>query len=44
METALFTLLGTLTGGLVTYLLQRQQFAHQLKLSREQSKIPFGAC
>lgn len=43
METALFTLLGTLIGGMVTYLLQRQQFAHQLKLTREQNKTEFIA-
>ena len=43
METALFTLLGTFIGGLISYLLQRQQFKQQLKLSQEANKTEFMA-
>ena len=43
METALFTLLGTLSGGLITYLLQNQRFKQELKLKREENKTDFMA-
>ena len=43
METALFTLAGTILGGLISYLLQRQQFRQQLKLSQEANKTEFMA-
>ena len=43
METALFTLAGTLIGGLISYFLQRQQFNQQLKLSQEANKTEFMA-
>jgi len=43
LETALFTLAGTLFGGLISYLLNRQQFKHQLRLSQEKDKTDFMA-
>lgn len=43
METAIFTLLGTLVGGLITYFLQRQRFAQELKIKREENKTEFMA-
>lgn len=43
METALFTLLGTLSGGLITYLLQSQRFKQELKLKQEDNKTDFMA-
>lgn len=43
METALFTLLGTLLGGLISYFLQRQQYRHNLELRREADKTDFMA-
>lgn len=43
METALFTLLGTLIGGLVTYLLQAQRFKQELKIKQEENKTEFMA-
>ncbi|MFS4468019.1 hypothetical protein [Maribacter sp. 2210JD10-5] len=43
METAIFTLLGTLVGGLISYLLQRQRFKQELKILREEHKTEFMA-
>ena len=43
METALFTLLGTFTGGLITYLLQWQRYKHELQLKQEEFKTEFMA-
>ena len=43
METALFTLLGTLIGGLISYFLQKQQFEYQLKIKQEENKTEFIA-
>ncbi|GAB3332220.1 hypothetical protein GCM10027429_11370 [Marivirga atlantica] len=43
METALFTLAGTLFGGLISYFLNRQQFKQQLKLHQEENKTEFMA-
>lgn len=43
METAIFTLLGAVVGGLISWLLQKQQFAHQLKLAQEANKTEFMA-
>lgn len=43
METALFTLLGTLSGGLITYILQAQRFKQELKLKQEEFKTEFMA-
>lgn len=43
METALFTLLGTVVGGLISYMLQRQRFAQELKLRQEEFKTDFMA-
>ena len=43
METAIFTLLGAMVGGLISWLLQKQQFAHQLKLAQEENKMEFMA-
>jgi hypothetical protein len=41
--TPLFTLLGTLIGGLVTFAVNRQQFKHQLKALQEEHKTEFMA-
>lgn len=41
--TPIFTLLGTLIGGLVTFAVNRQQFKHQLCALREQYKTEFMA-
>ncbi|MEL6810642.1 MAG: hypothetical protein AAFP76_04860 [Bacteroidota bacterium] len=43
METALFTLAGTLVGGLITYLLQYQRYKHEIKVLREEHKTEFMA-
>jgi len=47
METSLitpiFTLLGTLIGGLVTFAINRQQFKHQIKALNEEHKTEFMA-
>lgn len=43
METAIFTLLGTLVGGLVTYFLQVSRFNHELLLKQEENKTEFMA-
>lgn len=41
--TPLFTLLGTLVGGLVTFAVNRQQFKHQLQALQQQYKTEFMA-
>ncbi len=41
--TPIFTLLGTLFGGLVTFAVNRQQFKHQITALREQHKTEFMA-
>jgi len=43
METALFTLLGIVVGGLVSYLLQWQRFNQELKIKQEEFKTEFMA-
>ncbi|MCT8338582.1 hypothetical protein MG296_00820 [Flavobacteriaceae bacterium TK19130] len=43
METAIFTLLGTLVGGLISWLLQKQRFSQELKILQEQYKTDFMA-
>ena len=43
METAIFTLLGTVVGGLISYFLQRQRFAQELKLRQEEYKTYYMA-
>lgn len=43
METALFTLAGTLVGGLISYLLQHQRYKQELKVLREEHKTEFMA-
>ncbi|WP_332776542.1 hypothetical protein [Polaromonas sp.] len=41
--TPLFTLLGTLVGGLVTFAVNRQQFKHQIAALHQQYKTEFMA-
>ena len=41
--TPLFTLMGTLVGGLVTFAVNRQQFRHQLLALQQQYKTEFMA-
>lgn len=43
METALFTLAGTVVGGLITYFLQHQRFRQELRMLREENKTEFIA-
>lgn len=43
METAVFTLLGTVIGGLISYLLQHQRFKQELKVKHEENKTEFMA-
>jgi hypothetical protein len=43
METALFTLLGTLVGGLLSFFLQKQRFEQELKVKQEEDKTEFMA-
>jgi hypothetical protein len=43
MESALFALLGTFVGGLITYILQRQRFKQELILKQEEFKTEFVA-
>ena len=43
MQTALFTLLGTMIGGLISYFMQKQRFDHELKLKQEEFKTEFMA-
>lgn len=43
MEAAIFSLLGTIVGGLITFLLQRQRYNQELKVMREENKTEFMA-
>lgn len=43
METAIFTLLGTVIGGLISYFLQKQRFSQEIKIMREENKTEFMA-
>jgi len=43
MESAIFALLGTLIGGIISYLLQKQRFDQELKLKQEEFKTEFMA-
>ena len=43
MKTALFTLLGTIIGGAISYFLQHQKYKHELKVLREEHKTEFMA-
>lgn len=43
METALFTLLGTVVGGLISYFLQKQRFDQELKIKQEEFKTDYMA-
>lgn len=43
METAIFTLLGTMVGGLISYFLQKQRFSQELKLKQEEYKTEYMA-
>lgn len=43
IQLPLFTLLGTLIGGLITFAVNRQQFKHQLASIRQQNKTEFMA-
>ncbi|MEO9870954.1 hypothetical protein [Ekhidna sp.] len=43
MEAAIFSLAGTIVGGLITYFLQQQRFNQELKVKREEFKTEFMA-
>ncbi len=43
ISAALSALLGTIVGGGITFLLNRQQLQHQLSISREQNKTEYMA-
>lgn len=43
MDTAIFTLLGTIVGGLLSYFLQRQRFAQELAIKQEENKTEYVA-
>lgn len=43
METALFTLAGTIVGGLITFVLQSQRHKQELKVLREEYKTEYIA-
>ncbi|REE01529.1 hypothetical protein [Marinoscillum furvescens] len=43
MESAIYALLGTLVGGFISFLLQRQKFQQDLKLRQQQDKTDFMA-
>lgn len=43
MESALFALFGTVTGGILSYLLNRQRFKQELKLLNQENKTEFMA-
>lgn len=43
MESALYALLGTAVGGLISFILQKQRLNHELKLKREEYKTEFMA-
>lgn len=38
METAIFTLIGTIIGGLISYFLQKQRFDQEIKIKQEEYK------
>lgn len=43
MESALYALLGTAVGGLISFVLQKQRLNHELKVKREEYKTEFMA-
>ena len=43
METAIFTLIGTIIGGLISYFLQKQRFDQEIKIKQEEYKTEFIA-
>ena len=43
MVIGIFTLLGSLFGGLITYFLQKQKFEHEFKILQENNKTEFIA-
>ena len=43
METAIFSLIGTIIGGLITFVLQQQRYRQDLKIKREEHKTEFMA-
>jgi hypothetical protein len=43
MEKALFTLLGTILGELLSYFLQRQRFNQEIKIKQEENKTEYMA-
>lgn len=43
MESAIYALLGTLVGGLISFVLQHQRFRQQLKIKQEELKTDFMA-
>lgn len=43
METAIFTLFGTVIGGLISLVIQSQRFKQELKLKQEENKTEFMA-
>jgi 5-bromo-4-chloroindolyl phosphate hydrolysis protein len=43
MEIAIFTLLGTIVGGFISYFMQQQRFRHELKMKHEEFKTEFMA-
>lgn len=43
MESALYALLGTFIGGLISFILQKQRLNHEFKLKREEYKTEFMA-
>lgn len=43
MESAIYALLGTLVGGFISFLLQRQKFKQDLKLRQQQDKTEYMA-
>ena len=43
MESALYALLGTFIGGLISFILQQQRLNHEFKLKREEHKTEFMA-
>ena len=43
METAIFSLIGTVLGGTITFLIQQQRQKHELRIKREEHKTEFMA-
>lgn len=43
METAIFTLLGTIVGGFISYFLQHQKYLQEIKKIQESNKTDFMA-